>query len=85
LSQQPGLNDFAYQKALDVSDLDPGNVEFLKLYGLLSIRMGLDEFAYAIVPKIEILTTALVAADFKKVLDAELKAKNYPTVTTTIP
>jgi tetratricopeptide (TPR) repeat protein len=85
LSQQPGLKDFAYQKALDVSDLDPGNVEFLKLYGLLSIRMGLDEFAYAIVTKIEILTTALVAADFKKVLDAELKAKNYPTVTTTIP
>ncbi|HOY96377.1 MAG TPA: tetratricopeptide repeat protein [Catalimonadaceae bacterium] len=85
LSQKPGLKDLAYQKALDVSDMDPGNVEFLKLYGLLSIRMGLVGFAYDILPKIEILTTAQVSADFKKVLDAELKSKNYPTVSATIP
>jgi tetratricopeptide (TPR) repeat protein len=85
LWQQPGLKDLAYQKALDVSDMDPGNVEYLKLYGLLSIRMGLVGFAYDILPKIEILTTSQVAADFKKVLDAELKAKNYPTVSATIP
>jgi len=84
LSQQPKYRDIAYQQALDLSDLDPGNVEYLKLYSLLSVRMGLVDYAYQVLPKIAVLTTPKVATDFRKKLDEEVKAKNFPSVASPI-
>jgi hypothetical protein len=68
----------AYQKSLEISNLDPGNPEFLKLYALLSVKEGLPEFAMGVLPRIEILSNKAVAADFKKKLEAEIALKNYP-------
>ena len=68
----------AYQKCLEISNLDPGNVEFQKLYAWLCIKEGLPEFAYATLPRIAELTSPAVAAEFKKKLDEELMKKNFP-------
>jgi tetratricopeptide (TPR) repeat protein len=79
LFQEMGNKDEAYQKALEFSDLDPSNVELLKLYALFSVRMGLPEFAYPVVNRIEVLTNAEVAGAFRQKINQEVAAKNYYT------
>lgn len=76
-ASQPGLLELAYAKSLELSDLDPGNVEMTKLYGLMAIRMGLPEFAYPMVGRVSLLTTPEVARLYREQLDQELKAKGY--------
>ncbi len=71
---------FAYQKSLEISNLDPSNVEYQKLYAWFCIKEGLPEFAYAMIPKIAELTNTRVANEFKKKLDEELAKKNFPAV-----
>jgi tetratricopeptide (TPR) repeat protein len=78
LSLDKARRGVAYQKSLEISNLDPGNPEFLKLYALLSVKEGLPEFAMGVLPRIEILSNKAVAADFKKKLEAEIALKNYP-------
>jgi tetratricopeptide (TPR) repeat protein len=78
LSQKQETRSLAYQKSLEISNLDPQNVEYLKLYAWLSLKEGLPEFAYQVLPKISLLTTPQVASDFRKKLDEELARKNYP-------
>ena len=68
----------AYQKSLEISNLDPGNPEFLKLYALLAVREGLPDFAIGVLPRIEILSSKTIADSFRKKLDAEIALKNYP-------
>lgn len=75
LSNQPESRLFAYEKALQVSDLDPSNVEFLKLYAILAVKEGLTDFAYPMVPKIEVLTSKQEALAFKAKLDEMVKNK----------
>lgn len=76
-ASQAGLLELAYSKSLELSDLDPGNVEMTKLYGLMAIRMGLPEFAYPMVGRVSLLTTPEVARLYREQLDQELKAKGY--------
>lgn len=78
-SNQKTYKSLAYEKALELSDLDPGNVEFLKLYALFAIREGLPDFAFATLPRIEVLTSKQVADQFRSILNQELAAKGYPT------
>jgi len=80
-----GQRDQAYQKSLELSQLDPNNVAYLKLFAGLAIRSGLVEFAFQTLPRIEILTSKAEAEAFRKYLETELKAKNFPLPENIIP
>jgi len=78
LSLDKSKRGVAYQKSLEISNLDPGNPEFLKLYALLAVREGLPEFALGVLPRLEILSNKAIADGFRKKLEAEIALKNYP-------
>jgi Flp pilus assembly protein TadD len=80
-----GQRDQAYQKSLELSQLDPNNAAYLKLFAGLAIRSGLVEFAFQTLPRIEILTSKAEAEAFRKYLETELKAKNFPLPENIIP
>jgi Flp pilus assembly protein TadD len=80
ISKMDGKRSIAYQKSLELTDLDPGNPEFLKLYALLAVQEGLPEFALQVLPKIEYLSSKTSAESFRKQLEKEIAEKNYPTV-----
>jgi len=80
ISKDPVSRQIAYQKSLEISDLDPGNPEFLKLYALLAVKEGLPEFGLQVIPRIEILSSKVAADAFRKTLEAEIALKNYPKV-----
>lgn len=75
LANQPDKHQVAYDKALQISDLDPSNVEFLKLYAILAVKEGLYDFAYPMVAKIEVLRSKAEAQAFKIKLDEMVKEK----------
>lgn len=80
LSGLKKYRSFAYEKALEISDLDPSNPEFLKLYAILAVKEGLPEFAFQSLPRIEVLTSHDEALQFRKKIEAMVKEK-YQTET----
>ena len=78
LSKLPDALMAAYQYSLDLTNLDPMNVEFLKLYAIMSIKEGLPEFAYQVLPKIYTLSSTKAGDAFKLQIDGEVKKKGFP-------
>lgn len=75
LSGLKKYRSFAYEKALEITELDPGNPEFLKLYAILAVKEGLPEFAFQSLPKIEVLTSHDEAQQFRKKIESMVKEK----------
>jgi tetratricopeptide (TPR) repeat protein len=75
---QLGSRDLAYQKALDLSNLYPASPEYLRLYAMASLRLGLADFAFQCLPKYENLTSSDAAARLRSEMTAELIRKNLP-------
>jgi tetratricopeptide (TPR) repeat protein len=80
-----GRIDEAYKLSLDVQRIDPSNPEYLRLYALMALRMGLADFAFQCLPKYRELASAAQADSLKAKMETELKSRNLPVPVTDNP
>jgi hypothetical protein len=73
-----GKQEMAYQQALNLTQIEPLNPDFLSLYALCALRSGLADFAFQCLPRLEVLSSAGRAASLRKYMEEELKAKGLP-------